>query len=98
IGAKNQEIRTGLLELEGFVGQTISRFDPAGTMLKLFDFVKIDTAQNDLCGMKASKVFCNCSVDDLIVGNCRFPAHATEQPNRFHSNGSFDPQTPNRSR
>src|SRR5258707_10788374 len=95
VGAKNHEIRAGLFELRSFGGQAISRFGPTAGVLQFFDFVEIDAAQDELCGMKATKALCNRSVDDLIIGNCRFPTHATEQANRFHSTSSFDRQTPN---
>ena len=85
VRADDQEVGAGGFDGPRGVGKDLAGLHPVAGVLQPFDVVKVDAVKNDPCRVEAAQRLADRLVDDPIIGNRRFPAHAAEQSDRLHA-------------
>ena len=78
VGTDDNKVRPGFFQGTGGLPQYVPAPVPVPAGLAFFYFIKVNTVEDALGGVEAAKLFFNGLVDNLIVGDGAFPAHAAD--------------------
>ena len=84
VGADNDIIRPRLLKRCGGIGENLGALFPLAFCLIFFDLRKVYAAEQNFRGVQAAEFLFDGLIDNLIIGDGAFPAHAAEQAKCFH--------------
>ena len=84
VGADDQKIRPAPLQGLCGIGQDTGAPVPVPGLLAAFDLVKVHAVEQAAGRMQTAQGLGRHHVDDLIIGQRAFPAHAAQKTDGFH--------------
>ena len=85
VGADEQEVGTRPLDAEGGLDHQVGGFCPAIGVLEFFDLFEVDAVQGDAGGVQTPQSEFHLFVDQAVVLDGGFPAHAAEEADNLHA-------------
>ena len=84
VGADHQEVGTGSFQIFRSPGQYFGAFLPASLGLIFLNLGKIHAVKKDFGGVETAQTLLDGFVENLIIGDSAFPAHAADESDGFH--------------
>jgi hypothetical protein len=85
IGGNQKKVGSGRFQAARRVDQDFSRANPNTGVLQFLQRREIDALHQQFCRVQAAESVVDSLVDQPIVKQATFPAHATDQADRFHA-------------